>query len=78
MIWLVLAPCLVAAVVGAYGLGWWRGSAPRREEREQDRLEALAMGRDPRERTATADKAVVRSARIERSHGVFDRNNENR
>jgi hypothetical protein len=77
MIWWWLAPCLVAVVAGAYALGWWRGNAPSREEREQDRLEALAMGRDPKDNAATVERAVVRPARIARSHPYDPPNNGN-
>lgn len=76
MTWLWLAPCLIAAVVAAYVVGFRRGARPVREERRQQEIAALLVGEDPKNLPAAEERAVIHQPVIESSHSWSEGNNE--
>lgn len=64
MMWLWLAPLVVAAVAGAYVLGHQRGSRPWREEQYQRAMERRLTGDESPEDVPASERAVIRAARI--------------
>jgi hypothetical protein len=77
--WVIIASVtwmLLGLAVGLV-LGRMIRTADEQEERRQRRLEALVTGEDPKEDVATVERAVIRPARIVRSHPYDPDNNGN-
>lgn len=63
-LFMIASACLFLGLFAGYLWGHQRGSAPWREEQRQREIERRLLGRTAPKHRATAEPAVIRSARV--------------